>query len=490
MSSFHRHLRILFAISGTAAGLVLVPAGSAATAATGFCAPGASFTGTTITWTGKAHSSDWNDAGNWSPHTVPDVHHKAATYQNQYVCIGKNKSGSAAKVTIKGKPDHVAGIDVGNGAILMVEPGGGLFLGAATPDAVMSSFVRAGSQLQLLAGTLGGNAHVTVAGTLRWTGVRRGNHKLVATQTSSECVFDPSIKACPGDTSSGGGETIVTASGKLLVDGTGFGGAVLGDQRRILNSGAIEFRHNGFVLMNDGTRMIDKGGSSLAFGGPGGIYLGASNRHPAPSLSQRGRVSKTGSGISVVGVPVGFAKSHAPHIRVRGGGLSLQRSDVPVSKVVRAGSYGVGGCTAPKNQLCRRPDATTAAPQVATIGTSSEAAAPKVSKVGVALASGPAKVHGHRVLGQQADVTAPTAKTTHSTHLTFSFDAKTKGLPGPTALVYRNKHRITLCHVHGLTAKNTSCVLSEKVAHSGPAKGDLTVIVISIQPKASWLVAK
>jgi hypothetical protein len=163
---------------------------------------------------------------------------------------------------------------------------------------------------------------------------------------------------------------------------------------------------------------------------------------------------------------------------------------VPVRKVVRAGSYGVGGCTQHKNHLCRRPDANPAAPQVVTIGTSTEAAAPKVSKVGVAMTAGPAKVHGHRVLGQQADVTAPTIKTTHSTHLTFSFDAKTPGLPGPAALVYRNKHRITLCRVHGLTAKNTSCVLSEKVAHGGPAKGDLTVIVISIQPNASWLVAK
>jgi hypothetical protein len=488
MSSFRHRIRILAIASASTAGLAFVPAGSPATAATGFCSPGAAFTGTTITWTGKAHNSNWDDSANWSPHTVPDAHHKPATYQNQYVCIGKNKNGSAATVAISKKADHIAGIDVGNGATLIVEPGIGLFLGSKPGDPVVDSFVDAGSKLQLLGAVLGGNSPLTVSGTMRWTGLRQGKHRIVATQTSSECVFDPTIKACPGDTTRGEGSTIILPNGQLLVDGTAFGGAVLGDKRDIRNAGSIRLTHNSYIAMGNRTSITDLTHSTLAFNGPGGIYRAA--KGPTPTLKQHGSVVKTGRGISVVGVPVAFAKTHAAHIRVRGGGLSLQRSNVPVRKVARGGSYGVGGCTERKNRLCRRPDATTAAPQVVTIGASSEAAAPKVSKVGVALTAGPAKVHRHKVLGRQADVTAPTAKTTHSTHLTFSFDAKTKGLPGPTAPVYRNKHRITLCHVHGLTAKNTSCVLSEKVAHGGPAKGDLTVIVISIQPNASWLVAK
>jgi hypothetical protein len=492
MNKFLLGSRGLAVLAIAAGGLTFATTQPPAAAAGGFCSPDPSFTGTTITWTGKASSNDWDVAKNWSPRVVPDAHHTPATYQNQYVCIGKNSGGGVATVQItKHKTDHVAGIDIGNGATLTVEPGAGLFLGAKPGDTVVPSFVRSGAGLQLLGGTLGGNSPLNVAGTLRWTGLRQGKHKIVATQTSSECAFDPSIKACPGDKSPGGGSTIIASGGKLLVDGTTFGGTSLSDGRAITNSGTLRLTHNGYITMDNGTRLTDAAGSSLALDGPGGIYQGATTGHQAPQLRQKGPVVKDGNGVSVVGVPVSFSKGHAPHVRVRHGGLSLQRSDVPVAKVVRAGMYGVGGCTEKHNQLCRRPDASKAAAQVATIGTSSEAAAPKVNKVGLALVKGPKQIHGKRVLGQATDVSAPTVKTTHSTHLTFSFDATTKGLPHAAAApVYRNKHRITVCRVHGLTAKNTSCVLSEKIAHSGPAKGDLTVIVISIQPKASWLVAK
>jgi hypothetical protein len=94
-------------------------------------------------------------------------------------------------------------------------------------------------------------------------------------------------------------------------------------------------------------------------------------------------------------------------------------------------------------------------------------------------------------------VTAPTEKTTHSTHLSLMFDSTTAGLKSSTKpIVYRDGHRITLCKVHGLTAKNTSCVFSEAVAHSRSApfaggqqtKGDLTLFVITIQPDAHWIV--
>lgn len=491
MSPFRHRVRILAALSASAVGLVLVPAGTGAVAAGGFCSPGGSFSGTTITWTGKAHNHNWSAAGNWRPHTVPDASHTRATYQDQYVCIGKNKGGGAAKVQLtNGFSDHIAGIDIGNGAQLTVPANTRLFLGSKTGDPVVPSFVRSHSQLQLLGGVLGGNGKLTVAGTLQWTGIRKGKHKMVATQTSSECVFDPTINACPGDTSPGGGKTTIASSGKLLVNGAKFGGAVLGDGRVIDNSGTITLSNNGFIVMDRGTQLIDEPGSSLDFESPGGIYQGPKQGNdPLATLTQKGAVRKGGGGLSVVGVPMTLGKQAKRHIRVVRGGLSLQHTILPTSKVGRNSMYGVGGCTEPEGQLCRRPDANPADPQVATIGTST--AAPKVSKIGVALTNARAKLHGHRVLGQAINVTAPTIKTTHSTHLTFSFDAKTKGLPnGANGAVYRNKHRITLCKVHRLTATNTSCVLSEKVAHGGPAKGDLTVIVISIQPNASWLVTK
>jgi hypothetical protein len=45
--------------------------------------------------------------------------------------------------------------------------------------------------------------------------------------------------------------------------------------------------------------------------------------------------------------------------------------------------------------------------------------------------------------------------------------------------------------VHGLTAVNTSCIISATVSRSGAgSKGDLTVVLITIQPNGHWLVAR
>jgi hypothetical protein len=95
------------------------------------------------------------------------------------------------------------------------------------------------------------------------------------------------------------------------------------------------------------------------------------------------------------------------------------------------------------------------------------------------------------VLGKQINVTAPTKKTSHSTHLTFTYDVTTKGLTHRTKpTVYRNHKAVTLCKVHGLTAINTSCVVTASVSHSAGTKGDLTVVLITIQPDGHWLVVR
>src|SRR3954452_12309867 len=154
MTSRRHPVRILAALAASAAGLLVGPTLTHASAAAAFCSPPSSFTGTTITWTGNANSNNWDKAANWNPHKVPDAHHTKATYANQYVCIGKPATVEITKHTAV----HVAGIDIGNGAQLIVEPGAGLFLGSKPGDPVMNSYVRAGSQLQLLAGALGGNS--------------------------------------------------------------------------------------------------------------------------------------------------------------------------------------------------------------------------------------------------------------------------------------------------------------------------------------------
>jgi hypothetical protein len=472
-----------------ASGLALGPVGPGA-AARSFCSQQASYSGTTITWTGqaaKAHSHDWNDPANWSPAMVPDAGQTPATYQTQYVCIGNGHNGKPATVTIAGSDAfHVAGIDVGQGAQLTVDPGGRLFVGSAHGSAVVPSFVERHSRLELDAGTLGGNGPVTVAGTLVWDG-HFGKHKEMATQTSSECVFDPTIGACPGNTSPGGGLTAITASGTMLVDGKGFGGVTLGDRRVIDNSGTIKLGKVGYIAMNGGTKLRDEPGSVLELDGSGGIYRGAKEgTHAAPSIRQQGNVVKAGKGTSVVAVPVTFGKKK-PHVRVSSGGLDLAAPKIPTAKVARASGYGSGSCDETTNGLCRAAEATADDPQVATVGTSAQA--PKVSHIGVSLVSGHRKVHGHKVIGQAVDVMAPTIRTTHSTHLTLSYDATILGSRS-TPNVYRGSHRLALCRVHGLTATNPSCVVSESVAHGGGAtKGDLTIVVITIKPNSLWRVA-
>lgn len=481
-------------LATAAAGMAGLPAHPAAAAA-GFCSVGASYPGITITWTGKGNGHTWGDAANWSPRKVPDAHQSPATYQTQYVCIGTGKGGKSAHVTIAGKDAfHVGGIDVGQGADLLVKPGGRLFLGAVKGTAAVPSSVDKRSHLQLDASTLGGNSPLTISGTMRWTGRLIGHHKDVATQTSSECAFDPAIKACPGQTSRGGGLTVIAASGKLLVDGVKFGGVDLTDRRMIDNFGTIKLTKLGYIAMSKATRLTDERGSSLLLNGEGGIYPASKHSgSSSPAIQQRGQVVRHGQGhnLAVVAVPVSYGK-RKPDVSVLGGGLVLNASNAPKASISRATSYGTGSCTLVKPLVCRHSFATVGLPQATVIGASQESAAPTVSRFAASLGHAPSTVHGNRVLGQAIHVTAPTKKTTHSTHLTFTYDATTKGLTSHTSpAVYRDKKRVTLCRVHGLTAVNTSCIVSAGVSHSGQGvKGDLTVVLITIQPNGRWLVAR
>jgi hypothetical protein len=479
---------LLTAFALSAAGLS-IGLGAPSAAAPAFCsAAGQQYpTGDRITWTGGGDHKSWNDAANWDVNEVPDANQIKTIYQSEYVCIG-----GGADVTIpKGKAYHVEGVDVGQNATLTIAVGSRLFLGSTDPDRP-ASYVEKGSTLTLDAAVLGGNAEVKVAGRLAWNGQRVGTHKEVATQTSSECVFDPSISACPGDTAPGGGLTTVTPSGKLLIAGKGFGGVVLGDQREIDNFGTIKIAAAGYVLMNHRTTLFNESGSTLLLHGPGGIYDGAAEGYAEPAAihqSVNSAISKDAPGSSVVAVATKFSAPAIHEITVSDGTLGINARNVRKARVSRGSEFGIGSCEPGKNRLCRAVQATAARPQKVLVAAST--AGPKVSKFAIKFGSA-TTIHGRKVIGKPAVVTAPTKRTTHSTRLTFSFDATIKGVSPKTApAVYRNKHKITLCKVHGLTAKNTSCVISEGPAKgSKDANGDLEVVVISIQPNATWTVAK
>jgi hypothetical protein len=494
MQPHRRAIGALSIVVAAASALAGTPLATGAVAARAFCAVGASYSGKTITWTGKGDGHSWTDAHNWSPSTVPDVHQRSATYQKQYVCIGVSKGGKSPTVTIGGSSAfHVAGIDVGQGAALTVKPGGRLFLGAAKGTATVPSSVDRTSHLQLDAATLGGNSPLTVGGTMEWTARLKAKHRDVATQTSSECVFDPTIPACPGDTSPGGGRTDVAAGGTLLIDGAAFGGVTLTDRRVIDNLGTIRFTHLGYLTMSNGTTLIDAAHSRLQLNGEGGIFRSSSHGRAAPRIRQAGRIARHGVSTegAVIGVPLTWATPR-PSVFVQSGQLTLDGTKAPKAAARRATRYGLGTCAAVTTTVCLHPIADRDQLQTVVIGTSSESAAPKLATIGVSLGKAPAKVHGHRILGRAIHLTAPTKKTSHSTHLTFGYDVTTKGLTAHLSPhVFRGKHAVPLCRIHGLSATNTSCVVSEGVSHSGKdVKGDLMVVVISIQPNARWLVAR
>jgi hypothetical protein len=469
-------------------GLSLVPAPSGAAAAGGACSVPGSFSGTTITWTGQGGDSDWSNASNWNPQTVPDADQTPATYQDQYVCI----SGAASTVQIGAdEVRHVAGVDVASGATLTIGLGASLYVGAATGSAV-PSYVGAKSELHLLAGTLGGNSPLNVAGTLRWSGEMSKGHKKTALQTSSECVANPAQAACPGDLTPGGGRTVIAASGKLLVDGSGFGGVELGDQRVIDNSGTLELTHLGYISMDSGTKLIDERGSSLDLDSPGGIYAGATDGSlPTAKVVQKGSIVKDSDDPTFIGVPTSI--SGKTHITVTRGDLYIQSPKLPSAPVARAGVYGAASCVVAALQLCHVVNATADFPQTATVRLSSESSAPAHSTAAVALKAGPSKVGGHAVIGKAIAIKGP--KEFHATQLAFGFDKTMSGVGSKAkATVYRGgtsaADRVPMCSVERVSQANPSCVLSVTVAHGGgqSTSGDLTVIVETEQPTSTWLV--
>jgi hypothetical protein len=416
------------AIALVAAGLTLAEPGVRARAATVFCAQ--PVTGAKIKWVG-GHGSSWSNGRNWSGGVAPDAS-QARDYRNQYVCIGRK-----ANVTLgKGKLAFIAGLDLGQGASLTLAPGAQLFLGAPPATPTVPSIVESGSVLRVIAATLGGNARMRVVGDLHLTG------------------------------------------------------KTIGTKRQLDNFGRARFSGNGYVSIDDGGEWIDEPRSLLSLGGAGGIYQGAINRtrHPA-ALIQRGRLFGAGRGVDVIGVPTSFFVSAT--VNLTGGGVVVDAPRPPAARLSRGTAWGSGGCQQVRINLCHGPNASPADSQVAFATTSREAGSPRHQKIRVAIgAAGPRHINGHRVLGHVVKVTAPTGHTSHSTHLHFFFDASVRGVTAhkkPT--VWRNGHKITYCAVHRLTARNPSCVTNAEILHHGPTKGDLEIMVITIQPRARWLTS-
>jgi hypothetical protein len=432
-----------------------------------FCSP---TTGTVITWTGDAGTNDWNTAANWSPEAVPDPL-GTGSYSSNYACIGEDDKGNPAKVTLSSAAQYVAGIDVGQGAQLTVAPTSSLYVGSNEPNNLANSFVRHGAQLTVDAGTLGGNGALFVGGGLDLLGHLIGGTGHVAKQV-------------------GTGLTTIYSAGTMLVDGVTWGKSEIGPHRSIQNYGTIRFVRKGYLDLDDGSSLTDAPHSRLVLDGNGGIYpTTPGSATGGPAFTQAGAITESGPGNSIVSVPVRF--STGVTVSDRHGALLLNANSLPSASVGRGAGYGIGTCEQQKNQVCHDVEATTWTPQSALVTTSSQA--PPTSTIRVRLpGTNPAKVGGRRLIGKRIVVTAPTGRTTHSTHLTLTYDASLRGVRrGLRPHVFRNGHRITYCAQHPLRATNPSCVASVKTFGSSstlPLRGDLQVFVITIKPRATWAV--
>lgn len=451
---------VLFAVGAAAATSLLAGPLPTAAAATACTVPDGD---TPVSWTGGATGSshDWDQPGNWSTDTIPG---SSTDYTTDYVCLGSDADVTVAKV------HFVAGLDLSSGASLTVRPSGDIEVGAAGNAQPATSYVRSGSTLTLNGGTIGGNGDLTAAGVIDMTGAVVHSHGIPAVQ-------------------SGTGTTTLLASGRLRIDGGRWGQAEVIGGRTIDNSGTISFAKKGFLEMGDGTSLIDEAASLVDLDGNGGIYrLTPTSGGTSPSIVQSGRLVENGPGKSVIGVPTKFAGGH---VKVTKGSLLVNSNTLPTAPLARNTGYGIGTCEVLKNQVCHLVEATPRAPQSAMVTTST--LAPKASLVKVKLAAtNPHSISGHALLGKKMTVRAPHRRTTHSTHLTITFDRTVRGVRhGLKPRVYRNGHKITYCSAHGITAVNPSCVFSAKTLSSpSPNKGDLQLFVITIKPKATWAVTK
>jgi hypothetical protein len=443
--------------------LVLLP--SAGAGSTSWCRVPPSYTGEVLTWVG-GHGSSWSTGANWSGGVAPGAVARTG-YARQFACVGRDRHGQAASVVVgRSTLARIAAVDVGQGTTLTLEPGAELFLGASPGDEVVGSWIASSSAVRVIAATLGGNAQLLVNGALHLTGKTIGAKRTLARVD-------------------GPGRLVIGGGGRLLVDGRRFGGVELSGGRRVVNRGSAIFSGNGYVAVDDGGKWFDAG--TLVFKGAGGIYRGAKGIGGPASFVDVGRLKGAGGRrIDVIALPARF--SPTARVTVSKGGLTVNAPRPPLATVFRGANWGSGGCQQVRLNLCHSPNASRRDPQVAFATTSSEAGAPRRQKIRVTISSdGPRRIKGHRVLGHAVAVRAPKGHTRHSTHLHFGYDASVKGVAGShKPAVWRNGHRITYCAVHPLTARNPSCVTSAQLLRHGPTKGDLEIMVITIQPNGRW----
>lgn len=309
-------------------------------------------------WTG-AVSEAWENPGNWSdPAGYPGL-----GGGDEDVCIPTG----GTPVIDSGEEQHLRTLDIAKDARITINEGGKLFLygdQAAGEDSV----VRRGGSIQNVGGTIGGNAHLHVLGTLLMANVG----SFASTLLTRDCSYDtdgndgpeyPGEEPCtsPVPTPVSGQTMLVEVDDYGLLDMVG-GGINLGDQSRVIVRGVMRVDSVSYVAADHGVRVALRphrtalpGTGTLRFEGDGGFLEGKITADTGiaslATLDNRGLVLKAdGTGRTLV--TAAYTQPSPGRVSVRSGTLLLPSGPVTPAYVEGGATYGTGRCAEANDPAC------------------------------------------------------------------------------------------------------------------------------------------
>ena len=275
-------------------------------------------TGTVYTWDGSA-SNSWGIAANWDRNEVPNENTSGdATPEttDTYVCI---PAGSSVVMDETDLSNHslnqvdVRALYLGAGAALVVPQGVGLFVMHHTVESVTAP----GSQITVVAGSLGGEGTLRAHGTVSVSGTSAFGSALISASFAQPVLGQP-------------GRLLIDTDGLLQLPSYGIN---LVRQYRVEVAGYARMSGNGFLGVGfDSQLKIDPGGT-YELGGVGGFYEGAPPQgvpNSVVSLVNNGRLLKSGAGTTSV---IGSDYSQTGVIQVTGGTLAFAGGTVYTAQV-------------------------------------------------------------------------------------------------------------------------------------------------------------
>ena len=296
-------------------------------------------TGTVYTWDGSAGTS-WGIAANWDRNQVPNENTSGdATPEttDTYVCIPAGSSVVMDETDLSNYSSNqvdVRALYLGAGAALVIPPGVGLFAMHHTVESVTAP----GSQITVVAGSLGGEGTLRAHGTVSLSGTSAYGSALISA-SFAQPVFGQA------------GRLLVDTDGVLALPSYGIN---LVRRYRVEVAGYARMSGNGFLAVGYDSQLKVAPGATYELGGVGGFYEGPPPQNVANSvvsLVNDGHLLKSGPGTTSV---IGSDYTQTGDVQVSGGTLAFAGGTVYTSRVAPGQQLSTAKCAARTgNQPCR-----------------------------------------------------------------------------------------------------------------------------------------